>query len=467
MSDAGRVASLLFHVDRRIGFGTGFMPPSLLAWADPRGMDDNADIHATATGATAAWAGGELDSNAVLYLSTTGGRTWKDVTPRLPVTNDPITAIGANPGSAYVYVGTVGGRIFRSSNNGTSFSDVSTSAGFTGNRITAIAFNHNLQAWIGAHAGMLKFTNHSTWTNRTTELGWGATCNVLALAQKKDDKEQLMVAGTLPGGPTGKLAFTANNSSFSDRSSMIPSATQYDCLGHSALDDRFLIGGVDASTTRVYYSVDDGAHGTQIADLADSGGVSFAAFHVILDTWAAVKRDGSILRLVQDRSGDVRLADDVTEIVGTQFSFASARCLTYDPTLNRYYLGGNAYLRYTDDVTQTGAFLTRALPPGSAIIGQVQIAPASCVGLAASGLVKTGLGRLVAFLITSVNNTAHDVVFFDNTAASGTEIARVRVNAHTYGPNPISFCPAHPLSFSTGLYVSIGHGNTRVTVTYL
>ena len=471
MSDPGRVAQLLFNVDRRIGFGSGFMPPSLLAWAQPHGLPSTAKLNAVATGYTAVWAGGEDDAgNAILYYSTNAGRNWRNATGRLPVTTSPITAIGANPGSPYIYIGTEGGHVFMSENNGATFSNVSASAGFTGYTITSIQFAHPDKVWIGAHGGLLKFTDHSTWTNRTTQLGWTSNDNILALAQKPQNKEAVLVAGTRITGPTGMLAYTDNNSTFTSKSSLIPSATTYNCLGYSQIDNRFLIAGKDASTTRVYYSTDNATSGHEIAPLADTGGVSFVALHVILDTWACIKADGTLYRTVQDRTGDIRLADEVTEIAGIKTAYANAKALAYDATLNRYYLVGYNYLLYTDDIGQVGAYMTRALPAGSAIIGQVMIAACSYYHVTTGGVahvIKSGPGKLVGFLITSANNNAHDVNFYDNTAASGTLIYTARVNPSTYGPNPIPFYPAHPIQFNTGLTVYSGHGNTRILVAYM
>jgi len=356
--------------------------------------------------------------------------------------------------------------MFKSSNNGATFS--TTGAGFTA-KITAIQFEHPDQAWAGGHGGKLKYTDHSTWTDRSTQLGWGANDNILALQMKPQDYDSLLVAGTLTTGPTGKLAFTSDGSTFTDRSSLIPSATQYNALAYSQIDNRFMVSGRDASTTRVYYTTDNAASGVEISDLADTGGVKFAALHVILDTWAAFKEDGTVYRLVQDRAGDVRLADEVTEIAGIKTAYSNAKALAYDPTLNRYYLAGNHYLLYTDDIGQVGAYMTRALPQGSAIIGQVLIAPCKykSIEVATGTLIKTGPGKLVGFLITSVSNTAHDVDFFDNTTNAAPLIVKVRVNPQTYGPNPISFTPAHPIQFDNGLYIYVGHGNTRVLVAYM
>jgi len=466
MSDPGRIAQLLFHVDRRVGFGSGFMPPSLLAWAEPRGIASTDNMDCVAVGYTGVWAGGsDDDGKAILYYSTNAGRTWRNVTTRLPSDTSPITAIGANQGSDYIYIGTNAGTMFKSSDNGATFA--TTGAGFTA-KVTAIAFEHPDQAWVGGHGGKLKFTNHSTWTDRSTQLGWGAGEQILALQMKPQDYDSLMVAGTLPSGPTGRLAFTSDGSTFTNRHSLIPSATEYHALAYSQIDDRFLISGLDASATRVYYTTDDAASGVEISGLADTGAVKYAALHVILDTWAAFKGDGTIYRLVQDRTGDVRLADEVTEIAGIKTAYSNAQALAYDPTLNRYYLVGHHYLLYTDDIGQVGTFMTRALPQGSAIIGQVLIAPCKYkhIATAAGTLIKTGPGKLVAFHITTESNVAHDVTFYDNTTNAAPVLVQVRVNRYTYGPNPNVFCPSHPIQFDNGLYVYIGHGNTRVLVAY-
>jgi len=466
MTDPGRIAQLLFHVDRRVGFGSGFMPPSLLAWAEPRGIASTAELTAVAVGYTGVWAGGDDGSGgAILYYSSNAGRTWRNVTSRLPDTSIPITAIGANPGSDYIYIGTSDGTMFKSSNNGATFA--TTGAGMT-DKVTSIEFPHPDRVWIGGYDGKLKYTDHSTWTDRTSQLGWGASANVLALAQKPQDTDSILVAGTIPTGPTGKLAYTGDGSTFTDRSSLIASATEYHALAYSQIDDRFLIAGVDASTTRVYYTTDNAATGEEISDLADPGGVQYAALHVILDTWAAFKSDGTVYRLVQDRTGDVRLADEVTEIAGIKTAYSDAQGLAYDPTLNRYYLVGNNYLLYTDDIGQVGAYITRALPQGSAIIGQVLIAPCKYkhIASAAGTLIKSGPGKLVGFLITTDNNVAHDVDFYDNTTNAAPLIVKVRVNRYTYGPNPTVFTPAHPIQFDNGLYIYVGHGNTRVLVAY-
>lgn len=467
MPDPGRTAELLFHIDRRIGIGSGSMPPSLLAWAEPRGIDADAQLNAVAVGYTGTWTGGDDGSGqAILYFSATGGRTWRDVTSRLPSTDEPITAIAANPGSPYIYIGTSSGTVFKSSDSGATFS--TTGAGFTA-RIRAFAFSHPAQLWAAADGPALKYTDHFTWTDRTTQLGWTTGSIIYALAQKPQRKDALLVAGTYPYTPAGRLAYTDNGSTFIDRSSLISSATDYHALGYSGLDNRFLIAGNDSSHTRIYRTVDNAATGEEIPGTADSGGNSVAAMHCILDTWAILKSNGAILRITQARSGLVRLADEVSEIVGVQRSYADAQALAYDPTLNRYFLVGHNYLIYTDDVAQVGAFLTRSLPQGNAIIGQVYIAPCQYLSIEAAGgtLVKSGSGQLVGFLITSVSNNAHDVTFYDGVNTSGTRIAVVRVNASTYGPEPISVWPGHPVQFQTGLYVYSGHGNTRILVAYL
>ena len=468
MPDPGRVAELLFNVDRRIGIGSGFMPPSLLAWAEPRGIDSEAQLDAVAVGYSGVWAGGNNGAGAAcLYFSNTGGRTFRDVSSRLPSTSSPITAIAANPGSPYIYIGTASGSVFKSKDNGATFS--TTGAGFS-KRIRAFAFSHPGQVWAAADGPELKYSDdHTYWTSRTSQLGWPTNSIIYALCQKPENKTGLMVAGTYPYTPVGKLAYTDNGSTFTDRSSLIPSAIDYHALGYSGLDNRFLIAGSDGSATRIYRTVDNGATGEQVPGTADTGGASVTALHCILDTWAVVKSNGAILRITQARSGLVRLADEVSEIVGVQRSYANAKALAYDPSLNRYFLVGHNFLIYTDDIAQVGAFLTRALPQGNAIIGQVYIAPCQykSIEVGLGTLVKTGPGQLVGFLITSVNNTAHDVVFYDGTSTSGPTIAVVRVNPSTYGPNPISVWPAHPIQFQNGLYVYSGHGNTRILVAYL
>ncbi|MBC7222879.1 MAG: hypothetical protein H5T59_01145, partial [Anaerolineae bacterium] len=180
MSDPGRIAQLLFHVDRRIGIGSGFMPPSLLAWATPRGLAPDHKIEAIAVGYSAVWAGGQdASGNAVLYYSTNGGKNWRNATSRLPDTTNPITAIAANPGSQYIYIGTSGGDVWKSSNHGETFA--SGGAGLSGNYIYAIAFAHPSMVWIGAAGPNLKYTDHSTWTDRTTDLGWPAGSLIYAL----------------------------------------------------------------------------------------------------------------------------------------------------------------------------------------------------------------------------------------------------------------------------------------------
>lgn len=467
-SDPGRIAQLLFHVDRRIGIGSGFMPPSLLAWAEPHGLPSDFQINAVAVGYSAIWAGGQdASGSALLYYSTNGGRNWRNATSRLPDTTNPITAIGANPGSQYIYIGTSGGDLWKSSNHGETFS--SGGAGLGSNRVRAIAFAHPSKAWVAADGPTLKFTDHSTWTDRTSALGWSSGCIIYALCQKPQNYEAVLVAGTDPLGPTGKLSYTDNNSTFYDRSSLMASATEYHAIGYSQIDDRFLIAGIDGTDSKVVASTDNGASGEEIDGLTDSGGTSFRALHCVLDTWAVIKSDGSVFRVVQDRSGLVRLADEVSETVGVHRAYGNAYALAYDPSLNRYFLAGADYLLYTDDIAQVGAYMTRALPPGNAIIGQVYIAPCKymAINTALGTLIKSGPGKLVGFLITSVNNNAHDVDFYDGTSTSGTHIVKVRVNPSTYGPDPISVWPAHPIEFQNGLYIYVGHGNTRCLVAYM
>ncbi|MFH0983795.1 MAG: hypothetical protein V2A79_19955 [Planctomycetota bacterium] len=466
--DPGRVAQLLFNVNPRMGFGTGFIPPTLLAWNEGKGMVATADILAIATGQTGTFAGGHIGANPVLYYTNTGGQVWRDITARLPVTTGcGITAIGANPGSPYVYIATTAGHVFKSANDGTTFTNVTTSAGFSTHQINAIAFNHPDQMWVGSDGGHLKYTDHTSWTDRTSDLGWGTTANVSFLAQKKQNKAGIMVAGVIPTGPTGMLAYTDNGSTFTDHSSMIASCIEYDALGYSSIDDRFLIAGLDASYSRVFYTTDNGATGNEIAAMADAYGLVWIALHVIMDTWACIRTDGAIFRITQDRAGNVRLADEMTEIAGLQLAYANAKALGYDPTLNRYFVGGDCYCKYTDDLGQVGAFITRALPAGSALIGSVQLAPAKYHYATATigDVIKSGPGLLVGLFASSLSNTSNDVTLYDNTSAAVPIIVEFRLASST--TVPWSFCPTHPIQFNTGLTLTSGHGNNRVTVVYI
>ena len=159
------------------------MPPSLLAWTDPRGIADDADIYAIAVGDVYAFAGGEDgDGNSLLYMSSNGGRSWRNITGRLPDDTYRITAIGANPGSSYVYVGTENGDIYSSDDSGASWG--TESAGFSGKHIYAMSFTHKDRLWVGAEDGKLKYTDHSTWTDRTTQLGWATGDHIYALCMK-------------------------------------------------------------------------------------------------------------------------------------------------------------------------------------------------------------------------------------------------------------------------------------------
>jgi hypothetical protein len=71
----------------------------------------------------------------------------------------------------------------------------------------------------------------------------------------------------------------------------------------------------------------------------------------------------------------------------------------------------------------------------------------------AGPLVHTGSGKLVALLLsTSAANALFTI--YDNTAASGTVLLNISLNAYE-SPAYIRFPDDLPLTFATGLYLSV------------
>ena len=76
-----------------------------------------------------------------------------------------------------------------------------------------------------------------------------------------------------------------------------------------------------------------------------------------------------------------------------------------------------------------------------------------------SELVHTGSGYLLGYLISHAESSAQAVVFYDNTAASGTVIQRVYVSPES-SPRYLRFPIG--ISFATGLFVN--PGNCEVSI---
>ena len=79
--------------------------------------------------------------------------------------------------------------------------------------------------------------------------------------------------------------------------------------------------------------------------------------------------------------------------------------------------------------------------------------------LTASGLVKTGFGKVAGFVVNS--HTSGTLKLWDNTSATTTVIT----NTYTFpsGSQVVSF--PEPISFDTGLYADIG-GTVDLTIIY-
>lgn len=83
---------------------------------------------------------------------------------------------------------------------------------------------------------------------------------------------------------------------------------------------------------------------------------------------------------------------------------------------------------------------------------------ATDVNLTASALVKTGSGRVQGVVVNS--NTSGTLKLWDNTAASGSVV----INTYTF-PAGSSTIPLFGMSFSTGLYATIG-GTADISIAY-
>lgn len=70
-------------------------------------------------------------------------------------------------------------------------------------------------------------------------------------------------------------------------------------------------------------------------------------------------------------------------------------------------------------------------------------------------------GRLLAVFVSHAQTTVQTVVFYDNTAASGTMIFRINLDP-TNSPVYIEFPRDQAIAFSTGLHVDQGNCNVNV-----
>ena len=81
--------------------------------------------------------------------------------------------------------------------------------------------------------------------------------------------------------------------------------------------------------------------------------------------------------------------------------------------------------------------------------------------IAASAIVKTGPGFITGIILTAGADTA-TVTIYDNTAGSGTVLAKFSAVANTTAAVSL----AHPLSFGNGLYATITGTTPSVTIMY-
>ena len=84
------------------------------------------------------------------------------------------------------------------------------------------------------------------------------------------------------------------------------------------------------------------------------------------------------------------------------------------------------------------------------------------VAIAASAIVKTGPGLVTGIILTAGADTA-TVTLYDNTAGSGTVLAKF--SAVTNTTSAVSL--AHPLSFGKGIYATITGTSPSITVMYV
>ena len=75
----------------------------------------------------------------------------------------------------------------------------------------------------------------------------------------------------------------------------------------------------------------------------------------------------------------------------------------------------------------------------------------------------TGAGRLLGFLISHAQAGVQTIVFYDNTAASGTVLLTVHVDP-TESPFWVYFPRDQGIPFTTGLSVDDASGNADVAV---
>lgn len=81
--------------------------------------------------------------------------------------------------------------------------------------------------------------------------------------------------------------------------------------------------------------------------------------------------------------------------------------------------------------------------------------------LAASAAVRTGPGTLVAVLLTGGSDAA-TVIIYDNTAGSGTVLAKLAAAANT----TVQWTPPGGQICATGLYATISGTAPSITVVY-
>ena len=82
--------------------------------------------------------------------------------------------------------------------------------------------------------------------------------------------------------------------------------------------------------------------------------------------------------------------------------------------------------------------------------------------IASSAIVKTGPGIVTGIILTAGADTA-TVTIYDNTAGSGTVLAKLSAVTNTTAAVSL----AHPLSFGKGIYATITGTTPSITIMYV
>ena len=88
--------------------------------------------------------------------------------------------------------------------------------------------------------------------------------------------------------------------------------------------------------------------------------------------------------------------------------------------------------------------------------------PAAYASVTGDGLVRAGSGQLVSVLLAADGAIA-TIVLYDNTAASGTIIAKLK----TADGSTVQFSPSVPIACNLGIYADITGTGATAIVAYL